>query len=64
MQRRHKGHKRYAGQRERIMTDPLILEGEYERAALAAERIASRARLGKDDRESVKKGKGELTDYD
>lgn len=53
MVRREKGFKRYAGQRERRFTDPLIREDEYERARAAAERIASRHAGGRADSEDV-----------
>lgn len=53
MVRREKGFKRYAGQRERRFTDPLIREDEYERARAAAERIASRHTGGRADSEDI-----------
>lgn len=55
MVRRAKGFKRYAGQRERRFTDPLIREDEYESARAAAERIASRHAGGRADSENIRK---------
>ena len=43
MVRREKGFKRYAGQRERRFTDPLIREGEIEQVRNARRRIARAA---------------------
>ena len=63
MQRRQKGQKRYTGRRERAYTEPLVLEGEYERARLAAERITSRTR-GAYHNDNVMKSKGKLTEYE
>ncbi len=69
MVRREKGFKRYAGQRERWFTDPLIREDEYENARAASERIASRRAGGRAGLEDVHNivniqqgtnGKGEL----
>ena len=64
MIRREKGFKRYAQQRERRYTDPLIRDGEYEQAIKASERIAARSTGFSGDRDDVLKNKGELTDYE
>ena len=64
MIRREKGHKRYAEQRERRFTEPLIREDEYERARMASERIAAKRSGAIHDRDDVMKNKGELTDYE
>lgn len=64
MLRREKGYKRYADQRERRFTDPLIREDEYERARMASERIAAKRPGAIHDRDDVMKNKGELTDYE
>jgi hypothetical protein len=54
MIRREKGHKRYAEQRERRFTEPLIREDELARVREAQERI-SRGRM-RDAVEDKRKG--------